>query len=345
MKPGMKGRFATKRAPDGAAYVAPVGGEGGEEYAINCPVCKETRQRCYINYMYGAHIQGLPVFGAVHCFNGHCENKGLARVVRDMLDKHAYTYTPPSGDGATVSSTPSEDIEDVVGRMSSGAYWPKETKLLSELPANHPMVEYVKSRGLDPNYLSASYGVAHADGKVRGKFRRRLVVPIHCLGRYVGCLGRALPGWTPLVVKDQNKKWPYTVGKYVNSPGLSTSRIFYNYDAAAKHDVIVVTEGVMDVWKIGPWAVAMCKAVISPSQVALLVRACTGREPPWLVLLGEPESEKDWMNNLFRLQEAYPAPDKIRLRMFRKGDAGDFSPTENGEIIKGALNGPVTGYV
>lgn len=331
-KAGMEGRFRRK-SMGGASWYEPATPDGGEEYRICCPMCGDARNRCHINYMFGMRIKGLPVRAAAHCFNEGCEERGLSRVVAENLEY--WRYQEGNVPAASEAGRP-ETLAEAVSKMAVMAYSPKGVTPLRMLPPTHPMAQYVRSRGLDPAYLSDSYGVGHVEGRPGGRFHRRMIVPVHCLGKYVGFLARAFPGWTPLTEKRPGKKWPYAEGKYVNSPGLRTSSLLYNYDSLPGRDVVVLVEGVSDVWKIGPWAAALCKDTVSARQLELL--RCLGS--PWIVLLGEPESAEKWKGNYMKTKGAVTNPDRVRLRLFAKGDPGDMSPRDNSRIVQEAINGP-----
>lgn len=232
--------------------------QSGEQYRICCPYCRDLRFRLYISYVWNtADPEGMPNDSLAICFNERCDVSRL----HDELQ--VYLMDKP-----------------MVGRSPFAPFMPippafTEVNLpgmcipLSSLEAGHPARVYVTKRRFDPYELTELYGVSccvdiEADerGFVPGTkwlaayIKNRLVVPMYRLGKLVGWQTRAL---------DE-----YTRPKYYTMPGYKKALTLYNRDRAQQFDFGVVVEGVTDVWRVGPCAVALLGHSISNAQRDLI---------------------------------------------------------------------------
>jgi DNA primase len=102
----------------------------------------------------------------------------------------------------------------------------------------------------------------------------RIYVPIRMGGRLVGWQGRYAG----------ELDWGATgKPKYYNAPGMRKGQLLYNYDQALRQPLVVVVEGVTDVWRVGPAGVALFGKSASPEQARLLAAGWHGK--PVVVLL------------------------------------------------------------
>jgi hypothetical protein len=312
-------------------------GGGGEEYRVCCPLCRDIRHRLYVNHAFGRRIRGKLCF-VVHCFNR--QHKGLGRWLFDLLRKaevpdsplNASTEKETGLDSAAVVAEAAERHEKIpVDRF----------RLLTELDGDHPAVRYARERGFDPDELTQWYRAGYGAGDGGRPWERRLVAPVYGRGEEVGWSARAIPGHTRLTLERPGRKWPWREGKYVNSKGFPKSRFVYNLDVAGElpDTVMAVVEGVTDVWRIGPWAVALFGKTLSDAQCRLICEAAAAKQA-WLALLGDAPTERDdsaaaWRRNYFMLRRAYRYPDQVTLHLFDRGDPGDHGRQEIFEIVKG----------
>ena len=77
-------------------------------------------------------------------------------------------------------------------------------------------------------------------------------------------------GWQARAAFDcdwKTSKYP----KYYTAPGTPRKNILYNFGNAKNYKSIVVTEGVTDVWRIGPQAVCTLGASMSAAQTQLIL--------------------------------------------------------------------------
>jgi hypothetical protein len=310
----------------GEPAARPAPGRGGEEYLVDCPLCGDRRNRCSVNHRFGGLVgPNLPVVGAVHCYNERC--RGLPDWFSDRLREyglHPRVAVPAEAEEAFDPDRLAREAAASHERLTGFEF-------VDELPPGHPAVRYVRERGFDPGYLVDHFRVCHRERE------GRLIAPVFARGLEAGWVARAIPGHTRLTPGDPGRAWPWREGKYVNSPGLPKSRLLYNLDLASGHPVIGVAEGVTDVWRLGPWGVALLGKTMSETQCRLLCRAAEAGGA-WIVLLGDADAADAWRANHYRLLGAYVHPERVRLYLFREGDPADRSSRELHEITKGVLH-------
>jgi hypothetical protein len=136
-------------------------------------------------------------------------------------------------------------------------------------PLRHIHRKYLESRGFDPDQIVKLWGVQCIG--VAPRYGWRLWIPIHQNGEVVS--------WTTRAIGDRVEK------RYDNSPAaderISAKQLLYG-DDYARH-AIVITEGPIDCWAIGPGAVSVMGLAYTRQQLLLMsnhpVRAiCFDRE-------------------------------------------------------------------
>lgn len=328
---GQPFRYSVQQ-PRGRLRIVPGPGGSGEEYRVNCPLCKDDRQRCYVNHAFGTKVKGMTI-RLVHCFNEDCE--GLS----SWLDKNL-------GDVGNCDVTLARAVEEPLvldiqqlAELSAERHRRLEcVQSIAALAPDHPAVLYVERRGLEPRYLAKEFGVGYVGDAVGWPYKRRLFTPVTCRGLEIGWTARIIPNHTPSPPDVRE-------AKYLNSPGMSKSQFLYNLDNARQYDVIAVVEGVTDVWKIGLWGTALMGKNMSESQCEQLCQAASERGA-WIVLLGDASTDKDdaaaaWRDNFDRLGKRYPYPKRLRLHLFEQGDPGDRMPQELHDIVNESLYRPL----
>jgi hypothetical protein len=119
---------------------------------------------------------------------------------------------------------------------------------LDHLPSDHHAVMYLQRRGYDPVLLAEFWGVAYCAYSAFKGLRGRLYVPISQNSILVGWQGR-WPGDLDWDAKG--------ISKYYTMPGLRKGQLLYNLDLARQQPLVVVCEGVTDVWSVGSAGVAL----------------------------------------------------------------------------------------
>lgn len=342
-KAGQPLKYVRRDKPDGNYEVELLEGQGGEEYMICCPMCGDKRFRCSVNHMCGEEIEGLTVGHLIHCYNENC--KGLFKWFRERYEDFLLGYQGETGveaPGIGVAKAPEEiALESHNGHARLVGAVPINT-----LPSNHAAIRYLVERGFSPDMLYQYYHIGFYEGGVTSRVqlaRRRIIIPVDCYGMRVGWQARTVIGYTKMNLRDASKAWPYIEPKYFTAPGMIKTGLLYNMDLARQYDVIAVAEGVTDVWKIGPWGVAIFGKTFSEAQITTLCKM--GEESgKWFVMLGDAGAQESWYQNYLRLSSRYPYNTRLRLVMFTKGDPGDYGTDYISAAITKAVNGPELTY-
>jgi hypothetical protein len=233
----------------------------GEYYRVNCPFCSDTRQRLWLNHMYGQpdpsnDRRTLGWLGV--CYNDGClESWARRQQLEDMCFGHLNRDQRQIKFRVSPGVTESAALREVT--------MPGVVMRLDELGDSHPARRYIiDQRGFDPDVLARDYGLAYcteADPNYPAA-EGRLIIPVHMHGQLVGWQGR---------VPDDNIDWKRSgIAKYYGMRGMPKRLMLYNYDNARQHTFCIVTEGVTDVWAIGDPAVALLGKKIHPMQRRLL---------------------------------------------------------------------------
>jgi hypothetical protein len=151
---------------------------------------------------------------------------------------------------------------------------PADVIPVDQLPPTHPAASYLTSRGYDLGELSSLWGVGYCRWSRYKFMRRRIYVPVHQDTKLVGWQGR-WPGELDWAAED--------VPKYYTMPGLRKTQLLYNEDLARKQPLVVICEGVTDVWRVGPAGVALFGKDPSRQQLLRLASGWMGK--PAVVLL------------------------------------------------------------
>lgn len=235
-------------------------GKNGLEYKICCPFClrnvgKEDRKyKLYLN----------PDIDRANCFR--CGHKGrVSDLFKDLklAEAQPFIRLPPAPLPADVPA-------------------PGELHALSELPNDHPCLNYLRGRGLRPAVLEQYYGVRYcsAGRNFAGVFdtSNTVVFPIWMDGRLVGWQSRLL--YTPdKLTEDECEALGFRLDgdgthvrppKYFTAPGMDKGRVMFNYDLARQSDVVVICEGPTDAIATGPCAVATLGKGVSEHQARLV---------------------------------------------------------------------------
>lgn len=226
---------------------------GGEMYRVNCPYCGDQRQRLYISYRFGVYDPetNTTCMSLARCFNEEdcfvADKSRWADLYRDV-----YLFA-----GSSVSASqllPGVDVAPAVVEL------PGRMTPIEQLSADHVAIRYLRDTRHPPFDIDQlrPYGLAYcyAAAPEYPIMNNRLVIPVSMHGRCVGWQGRKL--------SDQTKKL-----KYYNWPHFHRSSVLYNYDTAKQYAIVVVVEGVFDVWRVGPCGMALFGTVCS-DQVRLL---------------------------------------------------------------------------
>jgi DNA primase len=116
---------------------------------------------------------------------------------------------------------------------------------------------YLEKRGYDPNELEELWGLKGTG--ILGPYKFRIIAPIYHNEKLVSYQGRDITDKSPLKYKACRAE----------EEVMPHKETLYGIDKAKGHSVVVV-EGITDVWRLGPGAVATFGIEWTPEQALLL---------------------------------------------------------------------------
>lgn len=254
----------------------------GEVYEACCPFCGDTRVpgRLRVSHAYGTldDVTGFRMYELWKCFNEECQGD---RNNRDELRRMLNPFGSPFVDIPRPAMRPvkSTDLEPVD--------FPGVLIPLDQLPADNRAVRYLaagRSPPFDPGALARDWRVAYADHvppRSRGAMAQgRIVVPVFLAGVQVG--------WQARFPADLDWKRA-GVPKYLHF--FPKSRTLYGIDEQAGEPVVVLVEGVTDVWRYGRGAVCGFGKGLSQVQAEMLAGRLAGRPLVLMADQDDPHSE------------------------------------------------------
>jgi hypothetical protein len=289
----------------------------GEYYRVNCPFCHDSRQRLWINYLYGQEDdRGAPQHWLAHCFNEPCmDTFGNRRALEDLIFRSIGRHMRRE---AVI--LPGEDISSALIQVRP----PGSILRLSELYPGHKALQYIGRRQYTPEYLQQAFDIGYVLEAERDFWaaRDRLYIPIKMQGQLVG--------WQTRYLEDVDWKTS-GIPKYYGRPGMPKSRMLYNFDTAKDWPFVVVVEGAPSVWRIGGPAVALLgKTLTGPQQ--MLLRTWTGK--PIIIMLDNDAIQQS-EGILRELQRLGTSPVAM-VRLPDKFDPGDYTHELDVQMIRNA---------
>lgn len=244
--------------------------EGGEEYNVCCPFCHDTGFHLYINYTYGLkNTKGERSFATAHCFHGCLEDTEKREALYELL----FAFSMPrhiKSSVAVFAEEPAAPAEIIP---------PGKLVLVSQLPDNHPAVEYLCNQRKFSKSLLDYYGICYCyESQTNPLAVGRIVIPIWFKNEYKGWQTRKLGDGKAGGIK------------YCTAPGMRKSKLIYNYDMAIKQDYVVICEGVTDVWRVGSAGVCLFGKKASVEQIRLIKDGWRDKD---ICLLLDPDASKE----------------------------------------------------
>jgi hypothetical protein len=174
---------------------------------------------------------------------------------------------------------------------------------------------YLHDRRFDPELLEQEWGLL-GTGPV-GEYRFRIIAPITFNGRLVSYQGRDITGKSSL--KYMACKLALEVVHHKD--------MLYGMDVVPGRKVVVV-EGITDVWRLGPGAVATFGTSFLPTQVKLLI----DRYDEFYTLFDAEPAAQDAARKLaFQIASSGKPVKNLSLK---SGDPGGLSQEEADEIMR-----------
>ena len=235
----------------------------GEAYSVCCPFCNDTRFRLKIHHIWCTPdpLTGKPLRQFAICYNADCLKSRYA-------DLESLIFDPENaGDRRRREAMAAMRVQPgVVAQAIEGPpALPGECVPLAELPNRHPAIVYLTERGFDVATLVAQRDLSlcvYAEKKL-AQVIGRIIVPITARFERVG--------WQARYVGELDWK-AAGVPKYFTMPGFKAGSYLYGADVATElsPQLIIVVEGVADVWAAGPSAVAILGKSINPAKFAII---------------------------------------------------------------------------
>lgn len=310
--------------------------KGGEQYAVCCPFCGDTRQRLYISHMWDVEFCQNNVRyhcsdRLLRCFNEECmtnpENR--TKIINSLREAIGSMVEIPEDDMDTAEVYHGNEL-------ANQCLYPADAKDLDDPYTPKEVLTYIRERGFDPESLQKTWGVQWL---VRyGKFSHPiLVIPVLQNNEYWFWQGRLVPinGHADGEVERDpatGKMFP----KYYFPHGVKKAWALYNLDKARTHDTIFIVEGVTDVWAIGEAAVARFGKSLSSAQIQLLADQCFGKHIILVPDMDDPQALDCAKEDAMRL-EIQAAFASVKLAMPPESmDPGDMLK-EYGKEVSGWL--------
>jgi hypothetical protein len=295
--------------------------EWGEVYHVNCPACHDTRGRLYFSHLWGTSclIDGTKrkgFFGrSLHyCQNEQCDVRKWLENLELARDIELSGKPTAVKDGGRYIEPPEITLPPQVLPLTSDDV-PKE------------VMYYLWRRGFNHAYIDEVYGVKYApEGVELGEhklFEDRLLIPI--------TRGKKLVAWQTRRLDDR----PKDRFKYITMPGFKKNNALYNMDNAWKYTTVVLCEGVTDVWRIGPHAMALFGKTVSPHQLDILKLMWKTWDATCVVALDADAKENAHIVTN-RLERSGAFKRAVPL-LLDQGDPGSYSTEEIRELIQGVL--------
>jgi len=271
-------RYVGEQTSNGRITRLEIASQGrGEEYAVCCPFCNDTRYRLSINHRWGVKdVQtGTLNLWLAKCYNEDClTDYSLQRELYNQV----YDFTLSSSIELKRPETQRSAIRARGKMRLPTGLWPLEDMCLRS--PRHPALTYLHERLFDPVNIGRCYKAMYCVDNIDRRITGRLVVPI--------IFNNKLAAWQARLLRAPlDKKEP----KWFTAPGSNVGSLLYNGDNALQHQTVVIVEGITDVWGFGLQACGVFKKAISPEQLEILQSKT--RSDATLVVLFDPDQAKD----------------------------------------------------
>jgi hypothetical protein len=175
---------------------------------------------------------------------------------------------------------------------------------------------YLRSRGFIPEELARVWGLQSTSPS--GFYKHRIFIPVRFEGHTVSFQTLSpYEGVSPkyLGCSDEREIIPH-------------KHMLYGFDYAVEKNRCVVVEGVTDVWRLGPGAVALFGVKWTQEQVVMI---CNNFDRVTVML--DADVPKAQVNRLVQTISAHGcwSVDSVELE---RGDPGSLSPRQAREIMK-----------
>jgi hypothetical protein len=215
-------------------------------------------------YDCGDQSNHMGIFEDSLCFScWRCKRKGhfsfLLKIITgknmeectDMIDEISGVKDKDGMDRITEASSSWQDISEKQKEEVTSVPLPKYFEKIHE-KINYPLLRrYLKRRDLSiEKIINEGCGVCRV-----GKYMNRMIIPIHQHGGQISFAAADMTG---------TAKIPY------DYPSMSINNYLYGYDNI--QNILIVTEGILDAWRVGKEAVAMFGLYLTDKQKSLILK-------------------------------------------------------------------------
>ena len=284
---------------------------GGEQYAVNCKFCNDTRHRLYISHMWDTEfVQGNCRYHCsdrlMRCWNEECvsDKNDETRLNRQRIINSLREAMGSITEIDEDELVPTEDEPQCA--LANQCLYPEDAKHLTDPNTPDTVKSYLAARGFDLKTLYEDFRIDWIDRY--GKFHHPiLVVPVYQNGDYWFWQGRLVPiDGTVRGEVERDRSTGYLFPKYYFPHGVKKAWSLYNMDAARLRDTVCIVEGVTDVWAIGNnpkiSAVAKFGRSVSVTQLDLLTKQFFNKHIILVPDMDDPEALKEANEDLIRLR-------------------------------------------
>lgn len=270
----------------------------GEYYQVCCPFCADTRFRLYVNHLYGK----TDTFGRTMKFLAVCYNDTACMSKMDNVDSLWDDLSAGDDDYLRKATVNRGSTIPVVAQETT---WPGPCLKLSKLPSSHHAIQYLESRGFDPDYIGSRFDARYCVDSHYFLCRDRLIIPVYDRDK--------LKGWQARFIGEWKKGM---APKYFTFPGMPRRSLIYNFDEARHFQTGIIVEGPTDVWSLGLMGVCTFGSTMTAIQARRFFGAFKHRTA---VLLFDPEEyAKKGTQRLIRIFKA-KMPDRFAALKLPEG--------------------------
>lgn len=130
---------------------------------------------------------------------------------------------------------------------------------LKDFPKRH--LEYLRSRNYDPAELIKQYKLRACTKTAPKQYRNRIIIPYYFEGQCTTWVALDITGHQQIKYRDLDITESIIAPKYT----------LYNIDRVKRGGRVAIGEGVTDIWRIGPGAVALSTKTFRAEQIELLL--------------------------------------------------------------------------
>lgn len=270
---------------------------GGEQYAVNCPFCGDTRHRLYVSHMWNQiietsnHVKYHCSKHLIRCFNEDCQRK--EENFNQLCERLIHVMKNPQV--IRLADVQTVELQTNLTTIKNQVPYPEQAMSLRDPRVPHHVLQYLENRGFDIDYV-ASWGVQVAwipypiQGEEIPMKYPILIVPVYQYGHYWFWQGRLVPVDGTEHGDLERRATGEFYSKYYIPRGAKKNWALYNLDNAEKFSEVAIVEGVTDVWRIGDNAVATFGKQLSPAQKKTLRDRFRGKRLVFVPDMNDPQT-------------------------------------------------------